>query len=189
MEKGKRTISTDEEIKIFADPYRMKIIETFIGEKRPMTVKEVADILGEIPAKIHYHVRKLLSIDILELDHIEVIHGINAKYYTLVHDSFRFEVNKDDNLRMRSLQFQGITKIVMNQIENFKKDFLDRADMASSDTNDLDNDGFVTSTKIYLSEKEYLELEELMTHYIRNHNTHDKSKKKYSIFIGLIGKE
>lgn len=189
MGKGKRIIQTDEEIKIFADPYRMRIMEVFIEHKEPMTVKEVADHMGEVPAKIHYHVKKLISIDILELDHVEVIHGINAKYYKMVHESFSFKVNKEDSLGMKTLQLQGISKVVLNKIETFKKDFFERREQIQSGEEDIDNDGFVTSGRIYLNETEYEEFEQMVLGFIKKHNTQDNTKQKYSSFIGLIGKK
>lgn len=189
MGKGKRVISTDEEIKVFADPYRMRIIETFIEHRKPMTVKDVADILGEVPAKIHYHVKKLISIDILELDHIEVIHGINAKYYILSHDSFTFQVNKEDDLKTRFLQVEGISRIVMNQIESFRKDFIERGEIIQSKSEIDESDGLITSSKVFLDEKDYEEFSKLIFDFIKDHNSQSGLKKKYSLFVGLIGKE
>ncbi len=55
-----RKISSDEEIKIFSDPYRMKIINAYIKAGKALTVKGVADLMGEVPAKVHYHVKKII---------------------------------------------------------------------------------------------------------------------------------
>ena len=81
MPLNRRTVTTNEEFKILADPYRMSILNVFFQNKIPMTTKQVADELGEVPAKVHYHIQKLLKIELLVLDHIKVINGINAKYY------------------------------------------------------------------------------------------------------------
>ena len=81
MENDERIISTTEELEVLSDPFRLSIINAYREHGEPLTVKGCADILGEVPSKVHYHVKKLLKIDVLALDHIEVINGINAKYY------------------------------------------------------------------------------------------------------------
>jgi len=47
----------DEEVRIIFDPYRRRIIRVFLNSSVPMTVKQVADTIGEHPSKVHYHVR------------------------------------------------------------------------------------------------------------------------------------
>lgn len=58
--------------------------------KKPATVKQIADKLGEVPANIHYHVKKLEKSNIVSLDHTEEIRGIIAKYYKPTAE--RFEI-------------------------------------------------------------------------------------------------
>ncbi len=94
MEESVKTLSADKEIKILSDPYRVRIMNIYNGSSKPLTVKEVAVAMKEEPAKVHYHVKKLLSIDVLELDHMETINGIRAKYYRLAKKSARFEFSK-----------------------------------------------------------------------------------------------
>lgn len=52
-----KVLSTIEEIKIYSDPYRIQIMNMFNRQGRPSTVKEIADQMGEVPAKVHYHVK------------------------------------------------------------------------------------------------------------------------------------
>ena len=74
-----------EEVKALSDPYRFKILNCFYEMKKPATVKQIADKLGEVPANIHYHVKKLEKFDIVRLHHTEEIRGIVAKYYKCWH--------------------------------------------------------------------------------------------------------
>ncbi|REK71317.1 winged helix-turn-helix domain-containing protein [Paenibacillus paeoniae] len=89
----KKVLKTIEEIRIFSDPYRMKIMNQYRKTSRPATIKEIADKLGEVPAKVYYHARKLESIGLLELAETKLINGITAKYYTAFEGTI--EVNQD----------------------------------------------------------------------------------------------
>lgn len=77
------------EIKAFSDPYRMIIMKHYYNLGKPATVKQIADIMSEVPAKVHYHVKKLESTGILKLDHTKEINGIVAKFYEPTAKSFK----------------------------------------------------------------------------------------------------
>ncbi|PQP89629.1 helix-turn-helix domain-containing protein, partial [Paenibacillus sp. AR247] len=53
-----KELSTIEEIRIYSDPYRLKILSCFQKADQPMTIKDIADKLGEVPAKVYYHAKK-----------------------------------------------------------------------------------------------------------------------------------
>ncbi|CAM2883374.1 helix-turn-helix domain-containing protein [Paenibacillus sediminis] len=78
---AQKVLTTIEEIKAYSDPYRIKIMNTFQKMGRPATVKEIADELGEVAAKVHYHVKKLEKVGLVELVETKEINGIIAKYY------------------------------------------------------------------------------------------------------------
>ncbi|WP_211745817.1 helix-turn-helix domain-containing protein [Paenibacillus sp. Marseille-Q4541] len=78
-----KVLTTMEEIKTYSDPYRLKILHVFRRFGKPATVKEIADELGELPAKVHYHVKKLEKIGLLSLVDTKEINGIIAKYYAV----------------------------------------------------------------------------------------------------------
>ncbi len=50
--------------------------------------------MGEVPAKVHYHVKKLESAGILKLQHTKEINGIVAKFYQPTARSFKIENNE-----------------------------------------------------------------------------------------------
>jgi predicted Zn-ribbon and HTH transcriptional regulator len=119
MDNNVRLIKTEEELKVFSDPYRLKIIHVFQSSSKPLTVKGCADVMGEVPAKVYYHVQKLIRIKILELDHIEVINGINAKYYKLVKERFSVKLNNDNHQNMYS-QLSHVQKLLVLKLECFQ---------------------------------------------------------------------
>jgi DNA-binding transcriptional ArsR family regulator len=72
-------IETVEQLRAIADLLRIRIIELL--EKRAMTVTQLGDELGLAPAKVHYHVRELERVGLLELVETREKGGILEKYY------------------------------------------------------------------------------------------------------------
>ncbi len=189
MDENTRVITTDEELKIFSDPYRIKIIKTYQKYDVPLTVKQCADYMGEVPAKVHYHVKKLKSINVLELDHVEIINGINAKYYYLPQTGFTVKL-LDENSELKYKQLNTVESIMANTFDDFRKDFsiatkkvIDSKTLAPTEV------GIVSGDYVYLSKDDYYELIEKVTELIKQHSTKDKNKKRYSFLAGLAKSE
>ncbi len=185
MNDDMRVISTDEELKIFNDPYRMKIIKTFQQSEEPLTVKACADIMGEVPAKVYYHVKKLIAIDILELDHIEVINGINAKYYKLPKKTFTISIKDGDETEVFK-RLSQVHTIISNMIEDFKGKFMKSSSRAiEQKIKDDTESGFFTNNDIYLSKEEFTELIKYFRTLGDKYKKKDKNKKAYSYMIDV----
>lgn len=100
--KNVKILTTMEEIKSFSDPYRIIIMKQFFKMNKPATVKQVADEMGEVPAKVHYHVKKMVAAGLLRLNHTKEINGILAKYYEPSAKQFKI-----DNLEIGQYQFNN----------------------------------------------------------------------------------
>jgi len=179
-----RRIESDEEIKIFSDPYRMRIINAYIKAGEPMTVKGVADMMEEVPAKVHYHVKKLISIDILRLDHTELINGITAKYYALTTDSFRVAYQ---NTSDQKALFDSTTNMILSVVDEFKSDIVKNAEHIKNNEKKEQEakNGFFTKETMYLSHRDYDEFENDL------HDLYDKYKQRsqedqatFDMFVG-----
>src|SRR5713101_1619989 len=72
-------IENIEQLRAVADLLRLRIIDTLV--KQPMTVTQLGEMLGEAPAKIHYHVRELEKVGLLKLVETREKGGILEKYY------------------------------------------------------------------------------------------------------------
>jgi len=148
-----RILSTDKEMKIFSDPFRLQIISAYRKVTEPMTAKAIADILDVAPSKVHYHVKKLLEIDILELDHTQVINGILAKYYKLTADEFRLEVS-DKSGDLDVIANQTI-QVFHNVFEEYKSILYKTTNALLNDENAPRGKGtFLSSIDIYLDNEE-----------------------------------
>lgn len=179
-----RHIESDDEIKIFSDPYRMRIINAYIKAGDPMTVKGVADMMGEVPAKVHYHVKKLISIDILALDHTKIINGITAKYYRLTTDSFRVAYQ---NTSDQKALFDSTTNMILSVVDEFKTDIVNNADYIKSEKpkeEDAKN-GFFTKETLYLSKTDYNDFESELTALYKKYKIKEqKNQHPFDMFVG-----
>jgi len=189
MKKDVRIIQNDDELKIFADPYRMKIIDTFLETDKPLTVKMVADIMGEVPANVHYHVQKLLSINIVKLDHIEIINGINAKYYHLVNRIFQVEFSKSQPKKKLQTQIDKVTDYINNVLDTFKDDVEARSEFMKRDPNEKYYEGAIAQKAVYLSKNEYTELHEELQEVLDKYTKNEPGKQRYSSLAALIRKD
>lgn len=116
-------LTTLEEIKVYCDPYRLQIIKTFHRFGRPATVKEIADQMGEVPAKIHYHVKKLEKIGIVTLLYTKEIRGIVAKYYE-AYDGEVSIINQHAEPSIKKLMFSHTEKVFDELFEQNKNKFI-----------------------------------------------------------------
>jgi len=188
MDKDVRIISTTEELKVISDPFRLRIINVYKEHEGPLTVKGCADILNEVPAKVHYHVQKLLSINVLVLDHVEIVNGINAKFYKLPNTTLQLQLDEADNQLESNLKH--ITNVAISQLENFKMDFLNSIQNASKNKiEDLYDVGWLSSTKVYLSEEEFSEVQKQLFEMLSKYKDKDENKKKYLLISGLSKQE
>jgi DNA-binding transcriptional ArsR family regulator len=80
------TLTTLDQVKVLADPLRIRILEAF-GEER--TTKQVAELLGEKPTKLYHHVDALEKVGLIKLSRTRPNRGTLEKYYLAVARSFR----------------------------------------------------------------------------------------------------
>ncbi|HLJ34658.1 MAG TPA: winged helix-turn-helix domain-containing protein, partial [Ktedonobacteraceae bacterium] len=72
-------IDSIEQLRAIADALRMRIMDALTEQS--MTVTQLGEMLGEAPAKIHYHVRELEKVGLVKLVETREKGGILEKYY------------------------------------------------------------------------------------------------------------
>ncbi len=178
------------DIKTFSDPYRMMIYKTFSNSDEAVTIKRVADIMGEVPAKVYYHAKKLIKLGVLELDHEENINGIIAKYYKSTERRIIMSHDSLDEKQLPSM-LSETEKMVSNVIDDAKSEFISSMQhLAQTEHKDgeLDeSDGGLIVSRIYLTKKE---VEELYSYLLdiseRKKNEKSDDASKHLFFTGLI---
>lgn len=79
-----------EQIRVLADPLRIRILEELCEER---TTKQVAERLGEKPTKLYHHVEALERIGVVALTRTRPNRGTMEKYYQAVARTFRAELS------------------------------------------------------------------------------------------------
>ncbi|MGG4128046.1 winged helix-turn-helix domain-containing protein [Paenibacillus illinoisensis] len=123
-----KVLSTIEEIKIYSDPYRIQILNMFNKQGRPSTVKEIADKLGEVPAKVHYHVKKLEKIGLLTIVSTREINGIIAKYYEPFQGEIHLRHENEDHSPLKQVFLSETLKLFNGMYEQSRQMFMKQAE-------------------------------------------------------------
>lgn len=116
-------LSKTEDIEVFIDPFRTKIMRIMKNADRPMTVKEIADSMDVSPAKVYYHVKKLESIGVLFIKYTKEINGIIAKYYDFTADTISLEVPQTEDAK--TAVHSRMTKLYGSYFDEAKQKFYD----------------------------------------------------------------
>ncbi|GAA0730904.1 ArsR family transcriptional regulator [Clostridium malenominatum] len=159
-----KILSTIEEIKAVSDPYRMKIIKYFKDENRALTVKELADSLGEVPAKVHYHVKKLEKVGILHLTRTGEINGIITKYYELTAKVFEIK-SEEASPDIKGIFLDETKKLINSIYEESKSIVFKQLD----EDREEDFPQTIRLNSVYLTEKEFKEFKEYVDRFCKNH--------------------
>ena len=183
-----KKLNTLEEVKAFSDPYRLEILNCFYRLERPLTVKQVADQIGDTPAKVHYHVKMMEKAELLVLVYTEEVNGIIAKYYEPT--ARLFSIDKDDHSEtISNLILNQSQKLVANIFHNNRKIFLKQMEYKKS--NNVFSDGYV-----YLTEEEFKGFMDYFREFYDQHKNpdtteNDPKREKYRFFIagGNQGRE
>src|SRR5262245_52885147 len=79
---------TVDQMKVLADPLRIRILEHFFEER---TTKQVAEILGLPPTRLYHHVAALERVGLIRLARTQQRRGALEKYYLPVAKTFSAE--------------------------------------------------------------------------------------------------
>lgn len=166
--QNEKILSTIDEIKTFSDPFRIKILLCFGEAEEPLTVKQISVKLGEVPAKVHYHVKELERINVLELVSTKEKSGILEKYYMPTAQNFRIEKNfntaEGENEDMNLLESTFLSSI-MEEYNYFKKH-----------TKRCTNESKIKVGTVYLTDEELEELDNMFYKYINERKPKEGAK-------------
>lgn len=182
MDKIKE-LTTLEEVQIFSVPYRIKILDCMYSMGVPSTVKNIADKMGETPAKIHYHVKKMEQVGIIKLVYTKNINGIIAKFYEPAAEQYHIthhEGMNEDNSKMLNKTQKAIASIY----DESKKNFIDQLGKEKENSN-----AYTRGDEVYLTQEEFINMKIELDNIFRKYSSNDKqnSKTKYKTFFSIIG--
>ncbi|WP_434751587.1 ArsR/SmtB family transcription factor [Paenibacillus amylolyticus] len=173
-----KVLSTIEEIKIYSDPYRIQIMNMFHRQGRPSTVKEIADLMGEVPAKVHYHVKKLEKIGLLSMVSTREINGIIAKYYEPFSGEIhlRHKDEADENSPLKQVFRSETLKLLNEMFEQSRQRFMNHAE------HDKDDKRFISDMRLYATADEVEELYQNIVELCKPYLTKEGQKSDHQVF-------
>ncbi|WP_108722212.1 ArsR/SmtB family transcription factor [Gorillibacterium timonense] len=179
-----KILSTIEEFKAISDPYRMQIIQLFGSAKKPQTVSELAVQLGDSPAKVHYHIKKLEKAGIVSIVETKEVNGILAKYYRPTAESFH--VDKDLGLPPGQERQNAIQDTFLGITDTFRKDWVRRY-------GDKEVMGEAQYTMLSLSEAKAEELRKRLSDLVKEYTSPSDEEKSdqryYQLFTSFFGEK
>ncbi len=195
----KLIVKSREEIKIMSDPYRVEIINIMKNHGSPMTVKEIAEKMGEPHGKVYYHIKKFEKIDAVVIHHTKNIKGITAKYYVLNFKELIISPSTSANSDLSAdFAINQSLNMVGSYYDSSKKDFLNfykklleeskREDLSPEEKSkfekkdDPNKYGILQNSVLHFTEEEYetfmLDLKSLISKY-DNDDTTKPYKKNF----------
>lgn len=180
-----KELTTLEEVKAFSVPYRMKILDYMYSFKAPATVKNIADKMGETSAKIHYHVKIMEEVGIVQLVYTKTINGIIAKFYEPAAEQFRIN-HTSGNIEDKFKMLNEAQKTISLTYEESKNSFLEQLEKT-----DKKHNGFVTNDEIYLTLEEFSKIQKEIMDIYKKYSSHtkDDGKTRYKTFFSIIDLE
>ena len=156
-------ITTKKQLDIYMNPQRQRLLKEMSIYGKPITPKQLSEILKISPSSVTYHLKKLQELGIVELDHTEMVHGICAKYYK----NLSYNVNLKSHLKDdMSYEKKAFIDYMMQDVWNGFKTYLDEMD----DKKELTGlEGDLKSGILYLTKEEIKEMKQLIEKFQNNH--------------------
>jgi predicted transcriptional regulator len=116
-------LKTKEELNIYMNPVRQQLLRQLNISGIPMTPKMLTNHLQISASSVQHHIKKLVSLGLIELDHTELIKGITARFYVPTQVTVQIGLDKTDDLnRQREVLMQeSIARIYENYHKQLRK--------------------------------------------------------------------
>ncbi len=174
-------VTDPEALKSLAIPERVKILELF-EDLEPRTAKQIATELGENAARLHYHVKELVRVGLLEQVDTRVKGSIVEKYYQPVAKliTVKLQVMIEENAHQ-------LSDVMFSPIRTTEKDLmrtLNHFIASDIDVRKEYKDTFAfNTTEFYLTKEErkqfLAEISGLLQKYRENKNESDRRRYKF----------
>lgn len=165
----KITITTREDLNIYMSPVRQQLLRELSIAKVPMTPKELSVRLNISASSVQHHIKKLMSLGLIELDHTDIINGIRASYYKQAQIMVQIGLDKSDDL---SLQKKALMQdSIANVYDGFYRQMRKRMSMQQDNSIEtMTQWGDILSGVAYLNKQESKELMGIILSFIEQHS-------------------
>ena len=181
-------LTTKEELKIYINPTRQQMLHLLSTSKQPMTSKRMADKLAISASSIQHHLNKLMALELVELDHTEVINGIVAKYYKAAPVTVQIGLDKDDDTATQRHVF--LQEAIALTYDRFRERMKEVKAQVSGDDEALPCQwGDVLTGVMHLDQAESRELMKMVCDYIETHASPSRNTTAWEYALILFKAE
>lgn len=124
-----RRIEDAATIKALADPLRLRIMRVLSHgvrtKPRIMTVKQLAEELGEPTTKLYRHIKQLLAVDLIQVAELRLVGGIVEQHYRVAQLDWSVRAG-----RYASPAGTGLPDEVSGMVDATVSEYFDRYDSA-----------------------------------------------------------
>ncbi|MFA9463172.1 MAG: helix-turn-helix domain-containing protein [Velocimicrobium sp.] len=177
-------LNTKEELNIYMNPVRQQLLRQLNIHKAPMTPKMIAQKLFISSSAVTHHIKKLMTIELIELDHQELIHGITANYYKVSNVTVQIGLEREDDTTLQRQVF--MQNSIANVYEGFQTQLKRNIGLLENQpTNATNKWGDILTGIVHLQKEESEELLKLISKYIKDHSkpTHDTLPWEYALIL------
>lgn len=161
-------LKTKEELNIYMSHIRQQLLRQLSISGIPMTPKMLADKLQISASAAQHHIKKLMSLGLIEPDHTESINGITASFYRPAQVTVQIGLGRDDDLvRQKDALVQDS---IAQVYDGFCRQMTKRIEASGDrDPDKLKKWGDILSGVAYLDDNESQELIQLMDSFMEKH--------------------
>lgn len=171
-------ISTKEQLKVFMNPVRQQLLHELQVSGAPMTPKSLSVRLAISASSVQHHIRKLLELGVVAVDHTEIINGIHATFYVTTPATIQIGAREHPAERRA---------VLMQLVNNVLSGFLRVPDRHPADEpDDAGNKyGDIMTGIAYITDEERRELFSLVTEYLRRHEKKEPDTRPWEYALIL----
>lgn len=185
----KIALTSKKELDIYMSPTRQQLLRLLNLENAPMTPKQLSDKLQISASGVQHHIKKLMQLGLIELDHTEAINGITASFYKPAKVTVQIGLSQSDDL---AEQKKVLVKNSIAQVyDGFLKQMKNRIELTGEkDSDRLQKWGDILSGVVHMNDKQSGELMKLITEFLEQNSvsTSDSSPWEYAIIAYKAGK-
>lgn len=159
-------LETKEQLNIFVNVTRQRLLRALSIEGRPLTANDLSKQLGISPSSVQHHIRKLLQLGVIAVDHTATVNGIKATYYVPVQATVQFfspNVQADEQ--------RAVTMSLVNNVLTGFMSCAERRIENGVSYESMRDYGDVMTGFMHLSEDDRKELFSMIDGYLRDHET------------------
>ena len=165
IQEEKLTINLDtkDKLNVYINPVRQQLLHELAVSKRPLSPKALSLKLNISASSVQHHIKKLLTLGVIAVDHTESINGITATFYKPV--SVRVQIGIAQGYTNEKLA--QLMQLVSNVMAGFTRIFERHENKKLPD--DYLKYGDVLTGIAYITEQEREELFGIVNDYIQKH--------------------